>query len=116
MRNPDNYTTDSSGFYGAEVPYDPEPSLAALVAKGELEHVDIVLPLVPKSRETNLHWMRFVEARPDTILYATGNPEYVDYKPSGEPPLHLTLWFKQSAKPDVQQLITELESLAAKDR
>lgn len=113
MRHPDNYSTYPSGLYGIEVPYDPEPSLAALVAVGELEHVDIVLPLVPANREANRHWMEFVNARQDTILYAMGNREYVDYKPSGESPLHLQLWFKKSAKADIQQLINELETLAA---
>jgi len=117
VRNPDNYSTDPSGLYGVGDPYDPMPSLAALVAARELTHVDIVLPLVPANRETHRHWMQFVNARQDTILFATGNPESVDYKPSGEPPLHLQLWFKESAKPDVQQLIEELETLAAeKDR
>ena len=116
MRDPDNYSTDPSGLHGAKVPYDPEPSLAALVAAGELEHVDIVLPLVPQNRETSLHWMQFLDDRQDTILYATANTEHVDYRPSGEPPMHFTLWFKESAKSDVQQLIKELETLAAKDR
>jgi hypothetical protein len=111
MRNPKNYSADPSGLYGAEDPYDPEPSLAALVAAGELEHIDIVLPKVPSNRGTNQHWMQFVDKRHDTIIFAIGNQEYVDYKPSGEPPLHLNLWFKASAKADVQRLITELEEL-----
>ena len=117
MRDPDNYSTDASGLYGATDPYDPEPSLAVLVAAGALKFIDIVLPLVPNNRKTNRHWMQFVEDRHDRILFATGNPEYVDYAPSGESPLHLQLWFKESAKADVQQLIRELETLAAaKDR
>lgn len=115
MRDPDNYSADPSGLYGADVPYDPEPSLMALVTAGELEYVDIVLPLVPANRETDRYWMQFVRKRQETMLYATGNPDYVDYKPSGESPLHLQLWFKKSAKADVQRLIRELETLAAED-
>jgi hypothetical protein len=43
---------------GVEKPFDLEPRLAALVAAGELEDVDLVLPLVPANRETN----RFLDA------------------------------------------------------
>jgi hypothetical protein len=116
MRDPKNYQKDlGTGLYTADVPYDPEVSLAVLVDAGELEHVDIVLPLVPKSREANLYWMQFVDERRDTIVYATGNPESVALKPSGEPPLHLNLWFKEAAKRDVQQLIRELEAQFGKN-
>jgi hypothetical protein len=111
--NPDNYSIYRDGLYGVEDPYDPMPSLAALVSAGELEHVDIVLPSVPANRETNRLWMKFVIERRETIVFATGNPEYVDYEPAGESPLHLQLWFKASGKADVQQLIKELETLAA---
>ncbi len=94
---------------------DPITSLTALEAAGELVHVNLVLPNVPRSREANLYWMNYVWKRPD-IVFATGNPAYVDYKPSGEAPLHLELWFKPIAQPDVQQLIQDLEALAAKDK
>jgi hypothetical protein len=115
MRDPDNYRVNAhSGFSGAEIPYDPEPSLAALVAAGEIEHVDLVFPSVPSTSEAHRYWMEFIDERQDTILYAIGNIEYVDYKTSGEPVLHLELYFKRNATSDVQQLIRELEALPAR--
>ncbi len=107
-----NYRPDpQTGFSVTTPPTDPMPSLAALVAAGELEDVDLVLPKVPNNRETNSYWMQWAEKHKD-VLFATGNAQYVDYKPSGDQPLHLQLWFRESAKPDVQQLIKDLEGLA----
>ncbi|MBI5758198.1 MAG: hypothetical protein HZA46_06745 [Planctomycetales bacterium] len=115
-RDPKSFMRDvQAGLYGATPPYAIEPSLAVLVSAGELEHVDIVLPLVPQNEETNQYWMHFVGERQD-ILHATANPVYADYRPSGDPPLHFNLWFKARAKADVQQLIKELEDLATKGR
>ena len=46
--DPANYTPDpQTGLSATEPPNDPLPSLAALVAAGELNHIDIVLPTVP---------------------------------------------------------------------
>lgn len=78
---------------------------------GELEHVDLVFPIVPKTRKTTRFWMGWGE-RTDGVWYMTGNPQYVHYEPSGEQPLHLNIWFDRSVKPKVQQLIADLESLA----
>jgi hypothetical protein len=111
MRDPTNQELDSSGRSYVESPSDHEPSLAALVAAGELEHVDLVLPLVPNSDEVNRYWMEFVNDR-DDIVEAYGNPEYVAYKPAGQQPLHLRLWFRKNAADDVQQLIKDLDALA----
>ncbi len=114
MNDPTSYNSELfSGFYGAEIPYDPMPSLSALSAVGELEHIDVVLPLVPYNQETSRHLIQFVTERPDSILYLIGNPEWVDYAPSGEAPMHFALWFKPGAKSAVQQLIKDLEALAA---
>ena len=113
-RDPPARDLDASlGLFAIRVPPEYEPSLAALVSAGELRHVDLVLPLVPTTREVNQYWMEFCGER-DDIIWASGNPEYVDYNPSGEQPLHLQLWFKTSAVGDVRQLIRELEELAAK--
>ena len=98
---------------GTEVPFDPEPSLAALVSAGEIEHVDLVLPMVPNNRETTVYLDQFVAERQEKILWATANPECVDFKPSGESPLHVNLWFRLSAQPDITRLIEELESLGS---
>ena len=111
--NPKNYEPQPDGLLGVTISYDPEPSFVALAAANEIESVDIVLPNVPKNRKTEQHWIKFVSDRNDDIIYSVGNPEYVDYKITGTPPLHLKLWFRDSAKPLVQQLIKELEQLGA---
>ena len=111
MRDPQNVTTDARGWGSVTAPYDLRPSLAVLVAANELIYVDLVLPTVPNNRAAFVHWAEFVHARSSTIVFAAANPQYVDYKPTGDVPLHLQLWFKESAKADVQRLIAELESL-----
>jgi len=114
MRDPSNYEpTPYGGLVAADVPYTPEPHLAALVAAGEINHVDLVFPSVPYSRNATRLWKSFVEDHRDTIIHATGNPEYVDYRPSGSQPLHLHLWFKDAGKRNVQELIERLEHLGA---
>ena len=81
----------NTGYMAIEVPYDPEPNLAALVVAGELEYVDLVLPHVPRTQEATRYFLQFCEKRPETIIYASGNSQYVAYKPSGDPPLHIKL-------------------------
>lgn len=115
IRNPDSYNIEPSGLYGAIVPYDPEPSLAALVAARKLQHIDIVLPLVSRNDETSRFGMQFVEGHANTIIYATANPEFQDFQPSGPQQMHFTLWIKENGRRDVQRLISELEALSAKD-
>jgi len=46
------------GLYVAEEPEDIRPSLAALVAKGELIHLDLVFPNVPRSSEVTMYWLQ----------------------------------------------------------
>ena len=54
VRNPANARLDpQTGLSAVTPPSDPLPSLAALVAAGELEHVDFVFPVVPSNRRTN---------------------------------------------------------------
>lgn len=91
---------------------DYVPSLAFLVREGELEHVDLVLPAVRACRETNRYWMKWAQGNQD-VFEATGNSSYTDYRPSGEPPLHLNLWFRPRARESVQKLIKDLEDLSA---
>jgi len=104
-----NYKRDAAtGLSVASPPPDPEPSLAALVAAGELTHVDLVLPAVAHSREAERQWMAFCEAHKE-IVYATGNPSYPEFKAGGTEPLHLNLWFRDADKGVVQTLVRELE-------
>jgi len=49
------------GLYVAEEPEDIRPSLAALVAKGELIHLDLVFPNVPRSSEVTMYWLQQCE-------------------------------------------------------
>lgn len=116
LRDPANYTDQSpGGLRGATVPYDIEPCLTFLVGAGELEHVDIVFPRVRNNAGVNRRWMRIVDQHQDTIVRATGNLDYGNNKPPGDPPLHLNLWFKESGREDVQRLIKELEDLATEE-
>lgn len=118
--NPQNYETapDGTQFEVASdgtrtqisLSVEIEPHLAALVAAGELNHVDLVLPTVPASRESHRYWMRFATQHPQ-IVYATGNPSYTDIKPAGTQPLHLNIWFREEDNSVVQKLVHELESL-----
>lgn len=110
MANPKNYDEKTNGLIGARVPFDPEPSLAALVAANEIEHVDLVLPNVPNNRDSNRYWMDFVDKHQDTIIYSAGNIEYAAFPVEGQSPLHLTLWFRKGGTVVVQQLIKELQN------
>ena len=110
--DPSNYSPDpQTGFSVADPPNDPRPSLAALVAAGELNHVDIVLPTVPcKNREANRFWMQFLPEH-DGVIHALGNSTYAAFTTAGEQPLHLNIWFKDSAEPVVRELISKLEEM-----
>lgn len=111
MQNPSNYRPDTNtGFSMTTPPYDPEPHLASLVEAGELRHLDIVLPSVPKSRATTSHWMAFCDHHRNVIVFASGNPSWVAFKPKGTQPMHLNLWYKPIGEEIVQQLIAELEN------
>jgi hypothetical protein len=114
VHDPANYKADAAtGLSVTSPPGDPEASLAALVAAGELSHVDLVLPNVPKSREAGRHWMTFCEAHKE-IVYANGNPSYTAFTPTGLQPLHLNIWYRDADQAVVQTLIRELEERYAK--
>lgn len=98
------------GMIGIHQFIDPLPALAALVSAGEIQHIDLVFPGVPNNSKTNAYWMQYVNEH-DGIIYAEGNPSYVDFRPTGPQPLHLNLWFRESAADDVRQLIQNVESL-----
>lgn len=88
-------------------------SLAALVAAGQLEHLDLVLPTVSSSNKAAVRfWMEYCSKHKD-IMVAFGNPTYMAYPVSGEQPLHLRLWFRPRAQPDVQSMVQRLEALGA---
>ncbi len=117
MGDPQNlHSTPNAGINALTPPYDLVPSLMALEAAGEVGHVDLVLPNVPYSGEVTRHWFRFCDAHREDILEATGNKSYTNFKPSGNPPLRLNIWYRKSAKIDIQKLIVELEELALKSK
>lgn len=111
IRDPSNYRPDPRTGFSVTSPPDPLPSLAALVSANEIEHVDLVLPVVPYNPATTRFWLEWAEDRED-ILHGEGNPEYGAFKPAGQQPLHLKLWFRPSATEDIQQLIRDLEAMA----
>lgn len=103
-----NYEFDpQTGLSSTTPPPEPLPSLAALEIAGELVHLDIVLATVPQTRVTSRYWMWFLQDRND-IVHARGH-----YDPSGDAPIHLNLWYKHSARNAVQQLMKDLEEVAA---
>jgi hypothetical protein len=114
VTNPLNYTNDpSAGLSATTPPGDLEPSLAVLVASGELSHADLVFPSVPYGREAARHWMKFAQNHKE-IVYITGNPSYTALKPNGDQPLHLNIWFRDADQSVVQNLIKELEGTSQK--
>lgn len=104
-----------TGLSSLTPPSDPEPSLAALVAAGELGHVDLVLPTVPSGREASQHWMKYAQSHRE-IVFITGNPSYTAFRLRGQQPLHLNIWFRDADQSVVQDLIAELEGKAAEWR
>jgi hypothetical protein len=118
IRDPSHAKRDpQSGLSYVNAPSDaPEPHLAALVAAGELQYLDIVLPTVPSTdRAAVQHWMTFCEQHPDDIVYSCGNPSSV-FPTKGQQPLHLNIWFPESSQPIVQQLISELQQMGTKEK
>ena len=113
MLDPSNYRPDpSTGLAVADDPFHIEPHLLALELAGEINHLDIVLPTVPKSKESTKHWITFCERHQKDIVFATGNPSWVAFRPKGTPPTHLNLWFTEATEPLIQQLIRELDAIA----
>jgi hypothetical protein len=109
IRNPANYEHDpQSGLSSMSVP-DISVSLAYLVAAGEIVHADVVVPEVPRSRTAVKHWLAWAQDRND-IWEMTG--QYgTPFEVRGELPLHLNIWYDESAHDDIQELIRELEAL-----
>lgn len=109
IENPTNYKIDESlGLASVEIKTDPIPSLYALASAGEIEHRDIVLPNVPANRESTGFWMKFCEER-EGIIYAMGNASFGDLMIEGVRPVHLNIWFDESAEADVAELIDLLQ-------
>ena len=117
IRNPSNAKTDQqTGLSHVAIVDDIEPHLAALVAAGELSHLDIVLPTVSsKNYAATRHWMSFCERHPKDIVHVTGDPRYTAFPTKEEQPLHLNIWFRDTSEPVVQQLISELEEMGSKE-
>ena len=114
VTDPSNYKLDSqTGFSWADPPKDDiEPHLAALVAAGELQHLDILLPTVPyPNRAAMRYFMEFCKSHPEDIVYYTGNSGYGPFPVKGQQPIHLNIWFPKTSEPVVQQLISELEEM-----
>ena len=110
VSDPANYRPDAqTGLSRTTPPVDPEPSLAALVAAGELRHVDLVLPTVVYGRESARRWMTFAQAHKE-IVYITGNPSYTAFSVVGQQPLHLNIWYRDTDQAVVQTMVAELES------
>ncbi len=116
VEDPENYQHDPvTGLSYVENPPDIGPSLAALVAKGELNHVDLVFPNVPYSRDVTTYWMHKCQ-HIHGIVEATANDEYVEFKTTGVQPFHMNIWFKDEAEEEVKELIAGIESFAEQEQ
>jgi hypothetical protein len=108
INNPQNYAAGPNGLAETSPPAGLDSSLAALVSMGELELIDIVLPTVRSTRESNRYWMAFCSKHPE-IVNMQGNTQYVDFQPTGDPPLHLNIWVRRRDEAVVWTLLRELE-------
>ena len=108
IHNPENLQRDDYGFsYLADVP-DIMPNLYALEREGEIIHLDLVFPNVPKTKEVTTYWMEYVSNVPE-IIYATANPSSTDYKTKGIELFHMNIWFKPTTIEKVKELISKIE-------
>jgi len=111
-QNPDNWERDpKTGFNVRAVP-DISVSLAYLVAAGEIVYADVILPEVPRSRASVMHWLTWAENRND--IWEMSGPTGSPFEVRGELPLHLKIWHDETAHADIQKLIQDLEALPKK--
>ena len=109
LKDPANMQS-SSGYSYMTPPYDPIPHLNSLAAAHELEYVDLIFPNVPNKKPALDYVLKWADQNED-IVYFEGNVTYQAYPTSGEQPLQLKIWFKDSAKADVQKMIKDIEAL-----
>lgn len=109
IENYKSYFANPDRWRGRAAPPYPEISLSILVSAGELKHVDLVFPNVPYERAPTKYWMDYCRTNTG-IVFAFGNPSYVDLMPKGVQLLHLNLWFKESSMNDVKHLIGDIDS------
>ena len=108
ISNLNNIKKDDNGFLLYENTPDIIPSLHALVKKGELTHINLVFPNVPKSKKVTKFWMNYCQNNPE-IIYGLANPSYLHYKTKGVQPFHMQLWFKPESKEKIQKFIQQIE-------
>ncbi|MBX9654296.1 hypothetical protein K2Y11_11830 [bacterium] len=96
---------------GVKPPYELEPILESLVGADELKCEDLVFPEVVEHGPAFGYLLKWSNKNKDIIYWIQehGGP---DYKTSGKQPLHFRIWFRESAKPAVQQMIKDVEALA----
>ena len=110
IRNPKDLKTSPEGFVYGKAPFEPISSLFALVDANELKYIDLVFPDVPYHGPATRFVLEWATPHED-IIHLTGNPGYGEFKTSGKEPLHLQIWFRESAKADVLKMIKDIEAL-----
>ena len=109
VNDPANFERDAqTGLSMVVEPAGLDESLAALVAAGELSHLDLVFPNVPDNHESAVAWMKFCNSHKE-IVYTTGNPSHTGIQISGVQPQHLNVWFRPSDIVVVQSLAKQLQ-------
>ncbi len=112
LDDPENYRYEPGpGVWSAGAPRDIGPNLAALVAKGELNHLDMVFPNVPYGREVTRYWMQKCQEI-DGLVEGFANHSYVEFKTSGIQPFQMEIWFTHEAEAGVKEMISGIESFA----
>jgi hypothetical protein len=96
-------------------PPDIGPNLAALVAAGELNHVDLVFPNVPCTREVTRYWMQESQAI-DGVVWAYTEDGDGRFETQGVQPFHMNLWFVDEAAGDVKDLIAGIGTFAEREQ
>lgn len=99
-----------TGFVSVPAPAYIEPSLTILVLAGELNHADLVLSSVVRTKAVTRHWMVYCHERED-IIWSEGSPTHTRFPVDEPAPFHFNIWYLDSAEDDVQQLIEELKEL-----
>lgn len=96
-------------FKYISVPADYDRSLALLVTMGEVHLVEVILPNVPKTRESVRFWMQRAKDYPE-IIEMLGMPEWAEYRPAGTQPFFMKCWVREKDIGSVWKLSSEIEA------
>ena len=91
-------------------PKDEAASRAALVARGRLDRIDLVLPTVPSTGDVQRRVLEWRQEHRDLVEHLAGFRTWTDFRPAGDAVAEFTVWLREYEPGPVQKLIAELES------